>query len=90
MKKALLLIAAAGLMLSSCGEINDSSSQGSKADPGTLLPGSLISEPDSSSLPDDDSSREIPPDTEPETMKYFSKDMEELAVTENEAYGGEV
>ena len=90
MKKALLLIAAAGLMLSSCGEINDSSSQGSKADPGTLLPGSLISEPDSSSLPDDDSSREIPPDTEPETMKYFSKDLEELAITEDEAYGGEV
>ena len=90
MKKALLLIAAAGLMLSSCGEINDSSSQGSKADPGTLLPGSLISEPDSSSLPDDDSSREIPPDTEPETMKYFSKDQEELAITEDEAYGGTV
>lgn len=86
MKKALIMITVmtAGLILSACGDIKNTSSDHSSI----KVP--AVTLPDSSSVPDDDPSVPVPPDTEPETMKFFSSELEELDVSEDEAYGGKV
>ncbi|MBR1423726.1 MAG: hypothetical protein IJ571_09845 [Ruminococcus sp.] len=86
MTKKLIPIAvlAAGMLFCSCGKIENSSSKKGHIN----IP--AVSLFDSSSVPDDDSSVPVPPDTEPETEKFFSADDEELSITDEEAYGGKV